>query len=455
MKISERNGFILHRKFSQFLLPTIFSNIAMSLNEFVDGIIVSQLLGAKAMALVNLASPLMFLFSLTFMFFGVGGSIVYAEFSGKQDSKQARIAYSVTMTASLLVAAVLVLACLVFINPLARALCTEASSLGEFTAYLRFLAISGILIIPLQVVIINMPALGHPKIGTTINIIANAVNLLMDYIYIHFLHTGLKGAAMATLTGYIAGALFLILMIAIGKIKIPFKKTGVKDFKRVPGIMARGSASAANQIGYCIKIAFCNWYASRLAGMMGVTVFSLCIQVVSMASILIGGAVDAMIPIAASLHGQRDNKGLQILMSTVMKVQLIMDLVLVALFEAFPQLILHIYNVPADYSSAAIIGLRIFSIMFVFRGFTLVFMSYFQVISRKMYSLAISFFDGIVGIISFSLLFGSLFGLKGIWIAFPVTSLVLLVSIALNNLRIAKRSNGRYSGLLLIENEPE
>ncbi len=455
MRRSERSGFILSRKFSQFLLPTIFSNIAISLNEFVDGILVSQLLGAEAMALVNVASPVMFLFAFLYMFMGVGGSIVYSEFSGRQDEKQARTAYSVTVITSLLVSALVVVFGLVFLGPLSRALCTDVSALGEFTGYLRFLLISGILIIPLQIIIINMAALGCPRIGTMINIIANVVNLFMDYVYIRFLDMGLKGAALATFTGYLAGAIILLILVAMGRVRLPLSFQRLKEFKRVPGIMVRGSASATNQIGYCIKIAFCNWYAARLAGMMGVTIFSLCMQVVSIASILIGGAVDAMIPIAASLYGQRDHKGLQLLMKRVLKVQLFMNLALIALFELFPNLIIQIYNISSEYASIAATGLRIFSVMFVFRGFTLVFMSYFQVISRKAYSVAISLFDGVVGIITFCLVFGSLLGLNGIWLAFPVNSLVLLCGILLVNRMIVAGSNGRYIGNLLIEVEPK
>lgn len=455
MKRSERSGFILNRKFSQFLLPTIFSNIAISLNEFVDGILVSQLLGAEAMALVNVASPVMFLFAFIYMFLGVGGSIVYSEFSGKQDTKQARIAYSVSILTSLFISALIVIFGLVFLGPLSKALCTEASALGEFTDYLRFLLISGILIIPIQIIIINMAALGCPRIGTIINIIANVVNLFMDYVYIHFLNMGLKGAALATFTGYLAGAIYLLIMVLMGRIKLPLALQKVKEFKRVPSIMVRGSASATNQIGYCIKIAFCNWYAARLAGMMGVTIFSLCMQVVSIASILISGAIDAMIPIAASLYGQRDHNGLQLLMKRVLKVQFAMNILILALFEAFPNIMIKIYNVSPDYSAAAILGLRIFSVMFVFRGFTLVFMSYFQVISRKLYSVAISLFDGVVGIITFCLVFGGIFGLNGIWIAFPFNSLVLLCGILLVNRMIVARSNGRYTGNLLIEAEPD
>ena len=59
----KRNDKILKRKFYQYLLPSILSVAATSLNEFLDSIVVAQTLGSDAMALVNMACPVMLVFS--------------------------------------------------------------------------------------------------------------------------------------------------------------------------------------------------------------------------------------------------------------------------------------------------------------------------------------------------------------------------------------------------------
>ena len=50
-----RNGIILNKKFFQFLLPAVLSSMAMSLNEFVDSIVVANMIDSNAMSLVNIA----------------------------------------------------------------------------------------------------------------------------------------------------------------------------------------------------------------------------------------------------------------------------------------------------------------------------------------------------------------------------------------------------------------
>ena len=76
-----RSGKILNKKFFQFLLPTVLSTVAISLNEFVDCIMVSNLLGQHAMALVNMGTPVMLVFAVIYSMFGTGGAAVFASLS--------------------------------------------------------------------------------------------------------------------------------------------------------------------------------------------------------------------------------------------------------------------------------------------------------------------------------------------------------------------------------------
>ncbi len=103
-----RKGTLVNRKFFHYLLPTILSNVAMSLNEFVDSIIVSQLLGADAMGMVNMGYPVMLTFAVIYTCLGVGGSVVYAEHAGKQEGEKAGRIFSVIIALTLVVSAILV-----------------------------------------------------------------------------------------------------------------------------------------------------------------------------------------------------------------------------------------------------------------------------------------------------------------------------------------------------------
>lgn len=94
------------------------------------------------------------------------------------------------------------------------------------------------------------------------------------------------GAGLATLTGYVAGALLVAVLLFLGKTVVPFARFDAAELRSMPKVLSSGAGPALNQFGYCIKISFCNYVAMSLAGIQGATVFALCMQVVSIVSIL-------------------------------------------------------------------------------------------------------------------------------------------------------------------------
>ena len=449
----ERKGTLVNKKFYQFLMPSILSTIAISLNEFVDSIIVSRLLGNDAMSMVNMGFPLMLAYAVVYTLLGVGGSVVYSKYMGKQKTMQAERLFTMTFVFSAIIAVVFLAVGLVFLQGIGALMCEDTSLLPEFLPYLKVLVFSSILIIPIQVLITFLPAFDRPGIGTAVNITANAVNLLMDYIFIHFFDTGLKGAAYATLTGYTVGALLVIVFILIKKVKIPVRRFGLEEIRAIPKVCSCGIAPALNQFGYCVKIYFFNYLTMKIAGIDGVTVFALCMQVVSMVSVIISGIVNAVTPIAATLRGMGDANGIRLVMRMAIKVQFIANAVSVLILELWPQIVLYIYKIEPDIADMAALAVRIFSVMFIFRGFIFIYMYYYQIISRKVYAIVLGLIDGFVGLIPLSLILTPIMGINGVWLTFPLLSFLMLAGIVIINLIIVKKSNGKYQGLLLTECE--
>ena len=150
---TERKGVLVNRKFYQYLGPMLLSELAISLNEFVDGIIVSQLLGSDAMSMVGMASPVMYVFAVIYIILGVGGSAAYAEYSGMQKKEKADRLFSVVFASSVGISAFIATVGMICLRPLASLMCANTVILPEFTSYLAVTIISGVLIIPLQVLI--------------------------------------------------------------------------------------------------------------------------------------------------------------------------------------------------------------------------------------------------------------------------------------------------------------
>jgi Na+-driven multidrug efflux pump len=72
------------------MIPAMLSAIGVSLSEFADSMIVGNLIGPEAFAIVNLGLPIVLIASTIYTITGVGGSLLYAEYLGKKDKKRAR-----------------------------------------------------------------------------------------------------------------------------------------------------------------------------------------------------------------------------------------------------------------------------------------------------------------------------------------------------------------------------
>ena len=122
----DRRNNLLRKKFRQYLLPSMITMAAMSLNEFVDSMVVSRLLGSQGMAIVGLGAPIMLAVAAIFCLLGSGGATVYAISLGKRDHEAAGHSFTAAMIVGIVVGILMMVLGLVFFNGLSGMLCTDA-----------------------------------------------------------------------------------------------------------------------------------------------------------------------------------------------------------------------------------------------------------------------------------------------------------------------------------------
>lgn len=448
----KRSGYLVNRTFRRYLLPTFVTAIAISLNEFVDSLLVANLLDAGAMAVVNVGSPIMLCICAIYVLMGVGGSTIYAVCVGQRDARRAGTVFSVSMLTAVVLAVAFAAAGIAFLEPACRLLCKEEAVLLLLPDYARVLFLSAPLIVGLLTLSCFLPAAGSPSLATAINVTANVVNLVCDFVYIRFFHMGVVGAAWATLTGYAVCAVMVSVMLLRKKVRLYARAPRIRDAREIPGIAAQGGANAVNQFGYALKGMFFNALAVRLGGANSLIAFSVCVQTISIMSIGIQAIVDAMQPILGTLFGQRDRAGMRsVLMMSIVYVTSI-SAALVALFELFPGILCALYNV----SDPAVMGIvkgavRVFLIMFLIRALYILYPYYVRIIGYRTYAILISLTEGVLLPMGIAAALTRAIGLDGVWLSFPLACAAALALVMAGNLIVARGSKGRYRGVLLLE----
>ena len=98
--------------------------------------------------------------------------------------------------------------------------CRSESLRESFTIYYRVLTYSAPLLVTILTFVQFLPPAGLPGYATAVNVVANVINIIMDYVYIRIFGMNVEGAAWATLTGYICGLLLIVYLLLRKKLKL-------------------------------------------------------------------------------------------------------------------------------------------------------------------------------------------------------------------------------------------
>ena len=93
----ERNYELLKSKFGEFFLPTLFTSMAGNICLFVDGLIVSYLLGAGNLSAIQIVAPVITFVNLIYWMIGLGGSVLCSVAKAEFDVEKSNSYFSVSI----------------------------------------------------------------------------------------------------------------------------------------------------------------------------------------------------------------------------------------------------------------------------------------------------------------------------------------------------------------------
>jgi|LGVE01.1.fsa_nt_gb Na+-driven multidrug efflux pump/anti-sigma regulatory factor (Ser/Thr protein kinase) len=450
----KRSGKLLNRKFFAYLMPTLIMTMALSLGLIVDGIIVGNILGTDAFSAVNLCIPIVFGFSSIYSLFGVGGAILVAHAKGKMDHATANIIYSLSIIGLLTVSILISILGFAFSSNIAWLLSGGSELFPLVNSYFTILVIGSPLLIVIPGAVYFIRTDSQPKLAASILILANVINLCCDLIFIGIFDLGIAGAALATLTGYTISGIFSIRYFTSKSKTLKFVKPKKTDLNYYSDIIASGLPSALYGIAGFIKNISINTLIVNSMGPDGVAMFAVCINLLSMSSIAIGGTAQTLIPIVGCSFGEKDYKGIRAVMKTAVITVSGLCFTLLIIFLLFPIQIAGFFGITDPLILAPLqTTIRIFSFSLPIFGINYILMCYYQTIEQKVFSSAITLSENIVFILPLVYFLQMMFGDQAIWYGFIIAEMLTIILIIIVARILSYRSKVERSKLLLLENE--
>ncbi len=445
----ERSGHIIRQKFREYLLPTAMTSMAISMASVVDGIIVGSLLGEVALAAVGLSGPVIFFLNLIYMLFAVGGLTCASISLGKRDFHMANQFFTLSIGGGLGAMCIFLAVMQVILRPLSISLAGGDMQLAALTeSYLRPLLFTGPALMFSSGMAIFIRMDGNPKASAAIVMISNVVNLVLDYVLIRFLDTGIAGAGLSTTLGYVAGSAIVIPYLANKKRSFHFVRPGKTILKTLRDILKSGMSKAVSQVCSLVRSLVINAVIVSTLGSIGMSIMTVCTNVSMISNIFDGGVADTLLPIVGTLYGEKDYFGIRHTMRTARRVLMVCSAGLVAFFLIAPQLIGVVFGLTSPDTLALLKpAIRLYALYLPFSAAIMLLQNFYNTTERRSFATSLVVMDGLLFVVPFAVLLSNIQA-NLLWLCYAASGASTLFVLLLLARRIQKKEN--VQGLLLI-----
>lgn len=339
----------VYEKVLRISSPAMLDAFLVALISMVDTIMVSSL-GKEAIAAVGITGqPRMIILSI-FMALNTGLTAVIARRKGQNNQKGANSVLSQTLSLCMVLS--LIIACLGFYY--ARPLLKFAGANNEIIdfsmAYFKILMIG----IPFNVLTfcINgaQRGCGNTKISMKINIISNVVNVILNYLFITgkfgFPSLGVKGAALATVTGNLVG--FILAVISLKSrnenyLKVKLSQLFVFSRKTLKPVFSIGISAGVEQVFFRIGFFL---YVKIIAslGTTALATHNICGNLANLSFAFYDGLSMANGSLFGQAMGQCRNDLAQLYSRVASRIGIVISFAVIIVFTLFGKNIIGLYS---------------------------------------------------------------------------------------------------------------
>lgn len=400
----------------RFTFPSIIMLVFTSIYGVVDGFFVSNFAGKTPFAAVNFIMPLLMMLGCTGFMFGAGGGALIARTLGLGDGRKANELFSLVVFSAAVSGVALALLGFALLRPAAVLMGAEGQLLSDSVAYGRII----LLALPFYVLQYEFQCLfataGKPKLGLYVTAAAGITNMVLDALFVAVLRWGLEGAAAATALSQLVGGAVPLLYFARPNSSLLRLTACPFDGKALLKTCSNGSSELMSNISMSLVSMLYNVQLMKYAGEDGVSAYGVLMYVSFIfQAVFIGYSVGAA-PVVSYHYGAGNHGELKGLLR---KSGLLVGAASAVMFAAGETLARPLAALFVGYDAGLLAmtarSFAIFSVSFLFSGFSIFCSSFFTALNDGLTSALISFLRTLVFQCAAVLIFPLLWELDGIW----------------------------------------
>lgn len=417
----------MEKQLRRYLLPNILAMIGTSCYILADTFFISLSQGPDGITALNLVLPLYGLIFALGSMIGIGSATRYALGKGS-NAPDYHLYFSNSIIWTLLVGAVFVALGVAVPDGVLRLMGADDTISQVGHNYIRIV----LCFAPLFMLNFTCTAFvrndGAPRIAMAATLLSGLFNILFDYLLMFPLGLGMTGAALATGFSPVVSISICLLHYLSPRNTIRLTPT-LPSLRRLLSACQLGVVAFVGEMSSGVTTMVFNFILLHLAGNAAVAAYGIVANIALVGVALFNGISQGLQPLASACHGSGDTQGQSRIYRHSMFIGLCVSAVVVAVVVTFAGTLVAVFNSQhsAQLADYAIPGLRLYFLGFLFAGANIVKSGFYSATGRGKESSILALCRGVVAIVALAFLLSHLFGITGVWLAFPAAELFTLL----------------------------
>ena len=415
----------INRQFMHYVIPSMIAMLFSGFYSIVDGLFVGNSIGNVGLAAINLVYPIQVVLNATATGVGIGGSVLVSIYRGEGKERDMEHSAMQTIILLLIFGAILPIFFLGTKGIILNFLGAEGAIYKGADDYITTILIGGMLPVlgnGLNPIVRNQ---GKPIIATQ-NMVAGLVtNIVLDYVFIYKMNLGMFGAALATITAQgVVATMNVIYVVKLNhkNFKMDYILPNIAKIKR---IMKIAISPFGQTIVPSIIIILTNWKCIEYGGDGAVAIYSVISYVLACAQLLIQGIGDGVQPLFSYYFGANKERELHYVYNKAFFLCSIFSVFLMVMTMVFSVQLAKYFNISPELMNETALALKTTAFAYAFFGVTRVTSAYFYATNHTKFSNLLIYIEPIVIAPAMLWIFTELFGLSGVWMAYPAIQVIL------------------------------
>ena len=419
------------KDFIKYCSLNVLGMLGLSCYILADTFFVANGIGPDGLTALNLAIPVYNFIHGTGLMLGIGAATKFSIFHSQDHTDEGNKFFTITVLLAALSSIIYILIGAFLSDDITYFLGANDTVFDMTNTYMKIMLLFSPAFIFNDVFVCFVRNDGNPKLAMIGMLVGSITNIIMDYIFIYPLQMGIFGAVLATGFSPVISMLILSLHIIRKNNHFRFVRLNVNELLsgRILNILSLGIPSLISEVSSGVVIIIFNMIILDIEGNIGVAAYGVIANISLVVVAIYTGISQGIQPLLCNAYGVGEQKNIKAIMNYSMVTLISLSALLYAFLYVFADPVTAAFNSDnnATLQTIAVDGIKLYFTSVLFVGFNIIISTLFTSIEKPVPAQVITLLRGFFVIIPVAFIFAALFGMTGVWLAFPVTELIVML----------------------------